>query len=496
MFGYASCTSFLLTVSCTRRKNNDDKNSCLKNDVSTSESGKRDNGELIYAVTVLKDNKEMGQISIAEQECLDLLARSLNQGDHTRISDKIFLNDQIPLLSFIRNREIKRRDFTVGSICGKGNFGTVYRGEARGLFYRGSKTEVAMKTIQDVTNHNDTDCFLAEIKLLSNLNMHCNLVNMLGSYTSSIQETGEIWILLELCEFGDLKDFITKNKSLFIAGFEGNVDTKYLINSRSLLCWSHDIAKGMEYLSRRRVMHGDLAARNILLCHLGDHDKYMTAKVADFGLSKKLSQKNYYRKTERNYVPWKWMAYEYLEDNIFKMKSDVWSYAVVIWEMFSLGEQPYGSKDYDEVLDDLRNGEYLECPDVIERIKDWPARQFYVDIAKKCFVLEEENRISFEELVIFLSTILNEAELKSYEQMSKKYCAKYDLLLNREVRGRLSTRKGSKPKSSKREEIDRRPSSSIPSSSSSKLSSQLSSKSDTDRRSSECSPIKENEVFF
>ena len=178
------------------------------------------------------------------------------------------------------------------------------------------------------------------------------------------------------------------------------------------------------------------------------------------------------------------------------MKSDVWSYAVVIWEMFSLGEQPYGSKDYDEVLDDLRNGEYLECPDVIERIKDWPARQYYVDIAKKCFVLEEENRISFEELVIFLSTILNEAELKSYEQMSKKYCAKYDLLLNREVRGRLSTRKGSKPKSSKREETDRRPSSSIPSSSSSKLSSQMSSKSESDRRSSECSPIKENEVFF
>ena len=215
----------------------------------------------------------MNRISKSEQEYLELLAQNLQKGDHSRISDKLFLNDQISLLSFIRNREIDRKDFSVGNICGKGNFGAVYKGVARGLFYRGSETDVAMKTILDVTNHNDTDCFLAEIKLLSNLKMHCNLVNMLGSYTSSIRETGEIWILLELCEFGDLKGFITKNRDAFLSSFEGYVDKKLRINSRTFLRWAYDIAKGMEYLSKRRVMHGDLAARNILLCHLGDHDK-------------------------------------------------------------------------------------------------------------------------------------------------------------------------------------------------------------------------------
>ena len=461
----------------------------FKNGFGPSDSENKEVNELSYVVRVLKDNKAMDRISKSEQESLELLAQSLQKGDHSRISDQLFLNDQIPLLSFIRNREIDREDFSVGNICGQGNFGTVYKGVARGLFYRGSETNVAMKTIQDVTNHNDTDCFLAEIKLLSNLKMHCNLVNMLGSYTSSIRETGEIWILLELCEFGDLKGFITKNRDAFISSFEGYVDKKLQINSRIFLRWAHDIAKGMEYLSKRRVMHGDLAARNVLLCHLGDHDKNIVAKVADFGLSKKLTEKNYYRKTERNYVPWKWMAFEYLEDNIFKMKSDVWSYAVVIWEMFSLGEQPYGVKDYDEVLDDLRNEAYLDCPNIIDKIIDWPAKQFYADISKKCFQLEEEKRISFEDLVVFIRNVLNENEQKSYEQMSKQYSTKYDLLLKKEIRGRLSTGKGSrKTKKSIKDEMDRRPSSVI---------SRPSAKEEIDRRTSLMSrPIQEDEVFI
>ena len=206
---------FVFTATCWCRKTKSTNEEHINSGSESSDSGTNEDTELLYVVRVIKDNKKMNEISHSEKECLDRFAMDLKKGDHARISDKLFLNDQIQLLSFIRNREISRKNFTVGSALGKGNFGTVYNGEARGLFYGGSKTPVAMKTIQDVTNHNDTDCFLAEIKLMSNLNMHCNLVNMLGSYTSSIQETGEVWILLELCEFGDLKTFVTKNKDLF-----------------------------------------------------------------------------------------------------------------------------------------------------------------------------------------------------------------------------------------------------------------------------------------
>ena len=131
----------------------------------------------------------------------------------------------------------------------------------------------------------------------------------------------------------------------------------------------------------------------------------------------------------------------------------------------------------------------IKCPSIIDKIRDWPAKQFYADISDKCFQLEEENRISFEDLVVFISNVLNENELKSYEQMSKQYSTKYDLLLKKEIRGRLSTGKGSrKKKKSIKDEMDRRPSSVI---------SRPSAKEEMDRRTSLMSrPIHEDEVFI
>lgn len=374
------------------------------------------------------------------QDCLDKFVASLEKGDNSKIKDKVFLHHQIPLLCFISDREVERKDFTVGEILGSGNFGAVYKGEATGLFYPGSKTPVAMKTINDVTNHNDTDCFLVEIKILSDIKYHCNLVNMVGTYTTSIRETGEVWMLLEYCELGDLKHFVTNNRNSFQNTFEDRVDSNPNIESRLLLHWSYDIAKGMEYLATKFVMHGDLSARNILLTWSGNSNKKMVAKVADFGLSKKMTQKISYEKKERNYVPWKWMAFEFLESNIFKMKSDVWSYGVVIWEIFSLGEHPYGDKDFDEVFEDLQIGYRLQCPDRIQNIKNWPAALFYNSIAEKCFVLEENDRSSFEDIISFIQPMLNEAELKSYEQVSNQRSFRYNLILDEQSRGRIRTK--------------------------------------------------------
>ena len=136
-------------------------------------------------------------------------------------------------------------------------------------------------------------------------------------------------------------------------------------------------------------------------------------------------------------------AYEYLENNVFQMKSDVWSYGVVIWEIFSLAEEPYGDLTYSEVFDDLKNGRYLSCPEMIQNIKKWPAKATYDQITSKCFVRDEKYRASFTDLVKFITHILNDQEIKTYNEVSKLYSTKWSLLLDEPTRKRLhSSTKG------------------------------------------------------
>ena len=159
----------------------------------------------------------------------------------------------------------------------------------------------------------------------------------------------------------------------------------------------------MEYLSDQRFFHRDLAARNCML------DNDLCVKVADFGLSKHVVSKDYY-KTENSMqvMPIKWMSIESLEKGIYNTKTDVWSYGVLVWELMTRGIVPYPNLQHFEVLLHLRNGYRLPqpnyCPDLV------------FELMLKCWSFNPKERPTFCEISNSLVQIIETFEKVSYSE--------------------------------------------------------------------------------
>lgn len=325
------------------------------------------------------------------------------------------IKDQVKVLPYNNKREIPRSNFETIDIVGSGKFGTVYKGVVNGLYGPNSKTQIAIKTNSCV---GDTELseFLDEIKIMSHVTPHLNLVSMVGYCTSELNKTGEVWLLIDFCQFGDLKNYLILHEEKILSG--SNRDP---INSRCLIKWAHDIAKGMEFLMKNKIMHGDLAARNIMLDENPWRSGYPVAKVADFGLSKRFYDNITYEKSARLMVPWKWMAYEYLTKGTLRLNSDVWSFAVVFWEILSFGGVPYGMLGFNETLELLQSGYRLPCPKEIKNVRSWTPQKLYNKLSMVCFKAKPADRATFSHVIKIIEDQLTKEELETYAKMNAQY---------------------------------------------------------------------------
>ena len=342
--------------------------------------------------------------------------KQVMEGQPDKLDADVDLKEQLHHLPYNSSREIGRNQFEIGEEIGKGNFGTVCKGKINGLFESDSQTTVAIKSVHGSTRESAMGDFLGEIKIMSHTDPHVNLVSMIGACTSELSTDGSAWLLVEFCHHGDLKSYLIENEIKIISGKKEDS-----INSRCLIKWSYDIANGMQYLAKNQIMHGDLAARNVVLDDDPLEPGGLIAMVADFGLSKRFYGNVTYEKETRLLVPWKWMALEYLTRDIFTLNSDVWSFGVLFWEIFSFGRTPYGQQGYDELLEQLENGYRLQCPKQVSSIDSWNPKQLYQTVSGACFVADPLERASFQKIVTILEKELSTEELEHYKKNKDNY---------------------------------------------------------------------------
>ncbi|XP_063699652.1 vascular endothelial growth factor receptor kdr-like isoform X2 [Culicoides brevitarsis] len=180
------------------------------------------------------------------------------------------------------------------------------------------------------------------------------------------------------------------------------------VTTSDLVCWSFQVARGMDYLASRKVLHGDLAARNILLC---DNN---IVKICDFGLARSLYNNENYKKNNETPLPFKWLALESLSDQVFSTYSDVWAFGVTMWEFFSLAQTPYPGIDPNRDL-------YLKLMAGYRMEKPKYANQRLYDIMLSCWNQKPETRPLFNQLEKQLSALLEDGVKDHYIDLNEPY---------------------------------------------------------------------------
>uniref|UniRef100_A0A8C7K1C3 non-specific protein-tyrosine kinase n=1 Tax=Oncorhynchus kisutch TaxID=8019 RepID=A0A8C7K1C3_ONCKI len=262
---------------------------------------------------------------------------------------------------------IDRDDIVLGRILGEGFFGEVYEGMYKKS--NGERLSVAVKTCKDYSP-DIMEKFMSEAVIMKNLK-HPHIVSLIG-----VIEEDPVWIVMELYQYGELGKYLEENK--------------HKLTNITLVLFSLQICKALVYLEGINMVHRDIAVRNVLVATAD------CVRLGDFGLSRYIEEEEYY-KASVSRLPIKWMAPESINFRRFTTASDVWMFAVCMWEILSRGQQPFFWLENRDVIIQLEQGIRLPKPD------DCPPALY--SLMTRCWSYNPRERPSFTELVVKISDV-------------------------------------------------------------------------------------------
>ncbi|XP_017747159.1 tyrosine-protein kinase ABL2 isoform X8 [Rhinopithecus roxellana] len=267
--------------------------------------------------------------------------------------------------------EMERTDITMKHKLGGGQYGEVYVG-----VWKKYSLTVAVKTLKEDTM--EVEEFLKEAAVMKEIK-HPNLVQLLGVCTLE----PPFYIVTEYMPYGNLLDYLR----------ECNREE---VTAVVLLYMATQISSAMEYLEKKNFIHRDLAARN---CLVGENH---VVKVADFGLSRLMTGDTYTAHAGAKF-PIKWTAPESLAYNTFSIKSDVWAFGVLLWEIATYGMSPYPGIDLSQVYDLLEKGYRMEQPE------GCPPKVY--ELMRACWKWSPADRPSFAETHQAFETMFHDSSI-------------------------------------------------------------------------------------
>ncbi|XP_017106171.2 focal adhesion kinase 1 isoform X1 [Drosophila bipectinata] len=310
----------------------------------------------------------------------------------------------------VRNYELDRAHITPSAKIGVGQFGDVYVGtytlpkSAKAKNYVGNGKDssnsnqrnadgrpdviqVAIKTCKANDDPEKTENFLAEAYIMQKFD-HPHIIRLIG-----ICSVMPIWIVMELAKLGELRAYLKTNSERLTHG--------------TLLKYCYQLSTALSYLESKKFVHRDIAARNVLV------STPTCVKLADFGLSRWVSDQSYYHSTPTVALPIKWMSPESINFRRFTTASDVWMFGVCIWEILMLGVKPFQGVKNSDVISKLENGERLPLP------PNCPPRLY--SLMSQCWAYEPLKRPNFKRIKETLQEILIEDSISSSETLKREH---------------------------------------------------------------------------